>query len=147
MSGPRAAEVLNKAFFGFNSGSGLQVRLVDESGLAYTASNPLHVDTEIILNAGSVIVSDVTLAGLSFSGHNQVSFSGNVTQIIAADSDRKEVQISASGTDVFIGSGTNVSTSNGYLLEDGDKVSISTFSAIHGVTAGSTVTMFYLEVS
>ena len=74
MSQGRATEVLVKAFKNY-PGSGLQVRLVDESGLAFTASNPLPVDTEINLVAGSVIISDI----------NAYVKSGNILNLVDSD--------------------------------------------------------------
>lgn len=127
----RAGEVLHKAYSGFFPNSGLQVRMVDESGLPFNEANPLPIDFE---------------AGGVFSDHNQLTFSGNVTQIVAADTSRRGVLINASGNDVFVGSGTNVSTNNGYLVEKGSKLTLPVTTAVHGVTAGSSATVYFVEV-
>lgn len=143
MPSPRGTEILKQAFEKNFPQSGLQVRLVDESGLPFTEINPLPVDTEINLDVGSVVISN---DGGDFQLHAQTSFSGNVTRIAAGNSDRAGVLINVSGNDVFVGSGNNVLITTGYLVEDGDKVTIPTFSAIWGITAGSAATVFTIEV-
>lgn len=143
MPSPRATEILKHSFEKRFPQSGLQVRLVDESGLPFTDANPLPVDTEINLSIGSVIVSN---DGGEFALHQQFVFSGNVTQIALGNPDRAGVLVNVSGNDIFVGSGNNVIITTGYLVEDGDKITIPTHSAVWAITAGSVATAFTLEV-
>jgi hypothetical protein len=140
----RASEVLHKAFANYPN-SGLQVRLVDESGLPFTVSNPVPVDTEV--NLGSIIISDISVTdgnidinpldeGISASG---VWIDDTGEELIPSTDNHRSISIlNYAGSDsatLFVGaSGTTSAT--GYPLEQNISLQIDLGSGVEvwGIT-------------
>lgn len=116
--------------------------------------NPLDITQRVYddtLQANRVTV--VTGAGSTVDGHflnhgQTYMPSGSVTQIIAANGQRSQLQIFWSGLSAnhcMIGSGTNLADTTGYPLNHGDWMTIPTRDAVYGRPKANG-SMFYVEV-
>lgn len=77
----------------------------------------------------------------------QIALTGTAAQIIGVNTSRGGVMIAntSATTAVYLGQ-SNVTATNGHFLGPGASVSIPTAAAIYGVTAGTTITVSFLEV-
>lgn len=94
----------------------VQVQRVDEQGSTAFAQGQVTVDTTV----------------------------GGVTVAAARDTRKSIVIVNRGTVAIYVGTGT-VSSSNGFLLNAGDGISISTTAAVNAIAASSSSTAHYIE--
>lgn len=116
--------------------------------VAITAGSGTTVGTdERTINSVAVQIQRVIDQGGTAFAQNQVTVdttSGGVTVASARDT-RKTILIRNGGTvAMYVGTGS-VTTSNGFLVNPGDSLMLSTTAAVKAITGSSSVTAYYIE--
>ena len=131
MAGGVAIRDSQRASF-VNAVSGNKVVLVDSSGSFIDSSTPLAI-------------SDLS-AGM-FSNHGSLPCVTLPFVVVSGNSSRIGLNISVSGADLFIGSGSTVSVSTGYPIFDLESINFPVNSAVYGVCSAAIGSVYFIEVS
>lgn len=138
-----------------NNASGASAVNIQDGGNSITVDavnldiRDLVFATDKVDVSGSVVSS--TPAGASASAYGATSVTTTATDLIATDlSGRVQVMLQNVGSkDVYVGSNSSVTTSNGILLAPGSSMVLDADDTInvHGITASGTASVRYFELA
>lgn len=116
--------------------------------VSITAGSGTTIGTdERTINSTSVQVQRVDEQGATAFANGQVTVDttvGGVTVIAARETRKSSLVRNGGSVAMYVGTGT-VSTSNGFLVNPGEAITIMTTAAIKAITGSSSVTAYYVE--
>lgn len=100
----------------------------------------LGSNNDVTISSGSATIGSVEVDGTALT-NSQTTVDSTADEIVAASAGRQGAIITNQGSVACYIGDSNVTTSNGFLLNAGESVGLQTDTAIYGVTASSSTTI------